>query len=112
MIHEDPEPSAKLCFSDIPLEEGVAWIKRFPCHSGLSFVNELTHAGYKDVDVSWLFCEKDLVIPPAVQTTAIELIEKESGKKVEITRIDRDHIPLAGYPEDVADWIVKVAGKY
>jgi hypothetical protein len=90
----------------------VAWIKRFPAHSATSFVNELTHAGYKDVDVAWLFCEKDLVIPPAVQQTAIDMIERESGRKVDVASIPRDHCPIAGYPDEVADWIVTVAGKY
>lgn len=112
MVHDPPEPSAKLTFSDLPLEEGVAWIKKFPQHSAISFVNPLTHAGYKDIPVSYLLCEKDLVIPPEVQKTGIEMIEKESGRKVDVTAIPRDHVPNARYPEEVADWIVKVAGKY
>ena len=112
MIHDPPEPSAALSFSDLPLEEGVAWIMKFPQHSAFSFVNELTHAGYKDVDVAWLLCEGDLVIPPDVQKAAIAMIEKESGKKVDITSIPRDHCPIARYPDEVADWILKVAGKY
>ena len=112
MVHDPPEPSAALSFSDLPLEEGVAWILKFPQHSAISFTNELTHAGYKDVDVSYLLCEKDLVIPPAIQRAGIEMIEKESGRKVDVTSIPRDHCPLARHPDEVADWIVKVAGKY
>ncbi len=112
MIHDPPEPSAALSFSDLPLEEGVAWILKFPQHSSISFTNELTHAGYKDVDVSYLLCEKDLVIPPAIQRAGIDMIEKESGRKVDVTSIPRDHCPLAGHPDEVADWIVKVASKY
>lgn len=112
MVHDPPEPSAKLTFSDLPLEEGVEWIKKFPQHSAISFVNPLTHAGYKDIPVSYLLCEKDLVIPPDVQKAGIEMIEKESGRKVDVTAIPRDHVPNARYPEEVADWILKVAGKY
>ena len=112
MVHDPPEPTARLSFSDLPLEEGVAWVKKFSQHSAICFVNELTHAGYKDVDVSWLLCEKDLVIPPEVQKACIELIEKESGRKVDITSIPRDHCPMVRHPDEVADWILKVAGKY
>ncbi|KIW65443.1 hypothetical protein PV04_07702 [Phialophora macrospora] len=112
MIHDPPEPSAALSFSDLPLEEGVAWIKKFPQHSATSFVNELTHAGYKDVAVSYLVCEKDLVIPPAIQRAGIDMIERESGMKVDVATIPRDHCPMARHPDEVADWIVKVAEKY
>ncbi|EXJ56910.1 hypothetical protein A1O7_07254 [Cladophialophora yegresii CBS 114405] len=112
MIHDPPEASAALSFSDLPLEEGTAWVNKFPQHSAISFVNELTHAGYKDVDVSYLVCEKDLVIPPAIQRAGIDMIERESGRKVDVTSIPRDHCPLVRYPEEVADWILKVAAKY
>ena len=112
MSHDPPEKSAKLTFSDLPFEEGLTWVKRLPQHSALSFVDELTHAGYKDVDVSYLLCERDLVIPLDVQKAGIEMIQKESGNKVDVSSIPRDHCPMVHHPDEIAEWIAKVAGKY
>lgn len=112
MRHDPPERSAKLTFSDLPFEEGITWVKRLTLHSAPSFMNELTYAGYKDVDVSYLLCEKDLVVPLHIQKAGIEMIERDMGKKVDVSSIPRDHCPMVHYPDEIAEWIVKVAGKY
>ena len=79
--------------------------------TGASFVSELTHAGYKVVPVSYLLCEDDLCIPAATQTAGIEMIEKESGNKVYITRIKADHCPNFSARQQMVDWILDVAGR-
>ncbi|EXJ67514.1 uncharacterized protein A1O5_09527 [Cladophialophora psammophila CBS 110553] len=112
MYHDPVEASAALVFSDIPKEEGEAWIRKFPRHSSLSFIGEVTHAGYKDIPVSYLLCENDLCIPANVQRDGIDLVEKESGRKVDVTSIKADHCPMAAQPEVVIEWILNVAAKY
>jgi hypothetical protein len=103
--------AAAIVFSDLPKEEGEAWIKRFTCHSAVSFAGELTHAGYKDIPVSYLLCEEDVCIPVRIQREEVELIEKVSGKKVDITSINTGHCPNASALEKVIDWILDVARK-
>ena len=112
MLQDQYEASAAIAFSDLQKEDGVAWVKKFPQHSAISFVNQLTHAGYKDVPVSYLLCERDRCITPDVQRAGIEMIEKESGRKVDVTSVQGDHCPMADKPQLVADWILDVAGKY
>jgi pimeloyl-ACP methyl ester carboxylesterase len=80
-------------------------------HSAISFGGALTYAGYKDIPVSYLFCEDDLTIPAKNQLEGIALIEKESGKKVVVTSIKTGHGPHASAPQKVIDWILDVAGK-
>ncbi|KAF2797034.1 alpha/beta-hydrolase [Melanomma pulvis-pyrius CBS 109.77] len=109
MYHEDIPGAARVVFSDLPASEGEAWMRRFPRHTAVSFGNELTHAGYKDIPSAWLFCEKDLCIPATTQREAIALIEKVSGQKVDVTSIETDHCPQARRPELVIDWILDVA---
>ncbi|CZR55098.1 uncharacterized protein PAC_04984 [Phialocephala subalpina] len=92
-------------------EEGEAWIRKMSCHSAISFTNELTYAGYKDVPVSYLVCEEDLVIPLKNQREEIEMIERESGRKVDVTSIKTGHVPIASQPQLVIDWILDVVGK-
>jgi hypothetical protein len=110
-MYHDPIASAPICFSDLPVEEGVAWMKKFPRHSAVSFGSELTHAGYKDIPVSWLLCEEDLCVPEKNQRETIGLIERVSGKEVDVTSIKTGHCPPASAPQKVVDWILEVAGK-
>ena len=95
----------------MPLEEAVFWIRKMTKHSSATFTNELTHAGYKDIPVSYLFCEEDKCIPPKNQRIGIDLIERVSGSKVEVTSIKTDHVPNVSAPQLVVDWIVGVAEK-
>lgn len=111
MYHDPIERSAAICFSDIPKEQGEAWLRKFSRHSSVSFMGELTYAGYKDVPVSYMLCEKDLCIPPKNQKKGIELIEEVSGRKVDVTSINAGHIPNESQPQVVIDWIVGAAKK-
>ncbi|KAI0398477.1 alpha/beta-hydrolase [Xylariaceae sp. FL0594] len=112
-LHQtDPEQSARNCFSDLPLEEALARNKEFALHSGVSFTNPLTHAGYKDVPVSYLVCEGDLVISPEIQRAGIEMVEKETGDRVDVTSIRSGHCPSVSVCDQVVEWLVKIAEKH
>lgn len=111
MLQAQPDATAAIILQTIPAEEGTALVWKFPKHSGASFINELTYAGYKHVPVSYLLCEDDLCIPPDVQRDGIEIIEKERGRKVDVTSIKSDHCPNWSATQLMADWIVDVAEK-
>jgi hypothetical protein len=106
MYHANPAATAKITLNHLPLSEGEAWVKLFPKHSAVSFDNELTYAGYKDVQVSYLLCEEDLCIPATVQRAEIEMMEKESGRKVYVTSIKADHCPNVTSTQKTIDWIL------
>lgn len=80
-------------------------------HSAASFGDPLTYAGYKDVPVSYLLCEEDLVIPEGNQSRMINLIEQEGSRKVDVTRIPAGHAPNITATQAVVDWITHVAKK-
>lgn len=111
MEHHNPESTAAICFSKLPLEEGTAWVKQFAKHSAVSFENPLTYAGYKSILCSYLLCEQDLCIPARVQREGIDTIERESGRKVDVTSIDADHVPNWTSTQEVIDWIVGIGDK-
>ena len=118
MYHTDLETLAALVFSDLPPAEGLVWAKRFARHSAAAFADPLTHAGYRDFPVSYLVCEKDKTIPPAVQRAGIATIEEAaagaggSGRKVDVTALEADHVPMVSELQKVVDWIVRVAEKH
>jgi hypothetical protein len=119
-----------LCLNSLPEEEGIALAKKLTKHSSVSFGNELTYAGYKDVPVSWFFCEDDKCITPEVQQvrpmyfqihindrvltwmqTAIDDIEaswkgtEREGTKVEVTSVKCDHIPVFSARDELEKWM-------
>lgn len=111
MVHEQPADTARICLNNLSPEAGTAIVEQFSKHSFPSFTSELTHAGYKDIPVSYLFCEEDLCIPPAVQQAGIDEIERVSGRKVDVTSITADHCPNWTAKQKVVEWILDIAGK-
>ncbi|KAF3059711.1 hypothetical protein GL218_04595 [Daldinia childiae] len=112
MDYVDLPAAAALIISDLPDEkERVATVEKFQTHSSASFATELTHPGYKDLPVSYLLCEEDAILPPKYQREWIELIEKESGNKVDVTSLQVGHCPSYTKPQEVINWIVNAAAK-
>lgn len=87
------------------------WAGKMTAHSAVSFGDPLTYAGYKDVPVSYLVCEEDLVIPAGSQSRMVDLVEQESSRKVDVTKIPAGHAPNATAAQAVVDWIIHVAEK-
>ncbi|KAL1847795.1 hypothetical protein Daus18300_013837 [Diaporthe australafricana] len=103
--------AARLMVPELSEEEGVRLASGLCYHSSTSFTNPLTYAGYKDVAVSYLLCENDIVIPPESQTDMIELVERESGKMVDVTKVQAGHAPNLVAFKEFVDWIVMMADK-
>ena len=102
MKHVDFDEAARLTFSDLPPEKGVEMVKKMTYHSTPSFQDKLTYPGYKFLPVSWIYAEDDLILPPDFQRVCIEMIEKESGNKVDVHNIKTGHCPNSSAPELVA----------
>ncbi|KAF2019376.1 alpha/beta-hydrolase [Aaosphaeria arxii CBS 175.79] len=111
MYQVNPEETAPLVFGHLPLDDQVIWVKKFAQHSAVSFANELTHPGYNDVPVSYLFCEDDKCVLPSHQQAGIDRIEKSSGQKVDVTRLNSDHCPSVSHLDETVSWIVGLAEK-
>ncbi|KAJ8125147.1 dyp-type peroxidase [Lasiodiplodia mahajangana] len=108
-LHPRGEPAVPVTFSDLPPDEGREWNKKFAWHSARSFMDPLQYAGYQHIPVSYLLCEKDLVVPPDVQWKGIKMIEEATGGKVDVTKFQTGHCPSASVPEQVIDWFLDVA---
>jgi hypothetical protein len=83
-----------------------------PLHSLASYEGKLTYPGYKYIRSSWILCEKDQVLSPDFQRSCIGLIEKESGRKVDVHNLAMPHCPNISAPLELANVVVKaVAAK-
>ncbi|KAI0477409.1 alpha/beta-hydrolase [Xylariaceae sp. FL0804] len=107
----DLDQAAANVGSDLPHKDARAIVDQFARHSAASFQSPLTHAGHKDIPVSFLLCENNLTVSPLLQRAEIQKIEKESGNKVDVTSIPTGHVPTVSAREVVVDWIVQAASK-
>jgi hypothetical protein len=92
-------------------EDRQPWFDDFPKHSAVCFGDKLTYAGYKELPVSYLFCEGDKCIPPWAQQAGIDAIEEASGNKVDVVRTPADHVPNVSAPQVFASFMVGLAAK-
>ncbi|KAI6088565.1 Alpha/beta hydrolase fold-1 [Hypoxylon rubiginosum] len=104
--------TAEVVFSDLPLEEGKYWGRKLVKHSAASFASNLTYAGYKDIPVSYLVAESNQSIAPATQKSQIEMIERVSGNKVDVSTVNSGHVPSISHPQNVIDFILSAARKF
>ncbi|RVX74127.1 hypothetical protein B0A52_01959 [Exophiala mesophila] len=111
MLHSHPAATAKISLSSLPLEESEPLIRDLAKHSAVSFTNNLTYAGYRDVPVSYLLCTADLCVPPAVQRKGIDMIERVSGTRVKVTEVACDHGVNHTSPDKVVAWIMSVVAE-
>ena len=102
----------QIVFSDVSDEKAAYYATKMMNHSAIAFSGPLTHAGYKDVPVSYLVAEEDRSIQPAAQRAQIAMIEKASGRKVDVTALKAGHVPPISHPEEVINWILRVASRY
>lgn len=108
-MHSDPVTMALALCNDLPYAQAYEAALLIPHHSAVSFRNEVTQASYKDIPLTYILCERDLIIPPEMQQRFIGNVEKVSGKKVDVRKIDSGHCPNWSRPEDLLKLIVEAA---
>lgn len=103
----DPVTAASFICNDLPYATAYEHALQLPHHSAISFQGEVTHASYTELPVSYIFCERDLVISPETQQRFIETIEEVSGKAVHVQRLDAGHCPNWSRPGELVELIVR-----
>lgn len=102
------EVNASLTFSDLPADQALELAKKMEDHSTPSFKEKLTYPGYNDVEVHYIVCEQDHVIPPAFQRLMIEGIKASTQRDVTIHTLESGHVPITSQPENMAKIVEKV----
>lgn len=81
-------------------------------HSTISFSGKLTYPAYKYIPISWIFCDKDLVLPSEFQQRCIDMISNESGNVVDVHHLpDAGHCPNVSMPDLVAETVRRAIGE-
>ncbi|KAF5686886.1 hypothetical protein FDENT_5613 [Fusarium denticulatum] len=102
---------ASINFSDLPKVEALTYAKQMTAHSALSFAGPLHNAGYLNIPVAYIVCEKDISVLPVVQRSVIDMMSEESGREVITFSCDSGHFPTVSIPGKVASFINKITTK-
>ncbi|KAF8205331.1 Alpha/Beta hydrolase protein [Mycena galopus ATCC 62051] len=98
---------APIIFSDLPLDEAVAWTAKFSTHSPVSFGQKVTYAAYKDIPISYVLSENDALITPAQQYKNMAGLEGEmGGKTVDLHPVQSGHGINVSQPGTMVDHCV------
>ncbi|KAF2626922.1 alpha/beta-hydrolase [Macroventuria anomochaeta] len=108
-MHMDPVIMAPFVCNDLPYSQAYENALQLPHHSAVSFQSEVTQTSYKDIPVTYIYCERDIVIAPEIQQRFIDTIEEVSGSKVDVRRIDAGHCPNWSKPDELVKLLVGAA---
>ena len=108
-MHLSPLLITSAIANDLPWESAYPLALQLPHHSAISFHGAVSQAAYESIPVSYVVCEKDLIITPETQRRFIRTIE-ESGREVDVHSLDCGHCPNWSMPERLVEVVVGIAG--
>jgi pimeloyl-ACP methyl ester carboxylesterase len=90
-------------YADVPDIQKANALARLVQQSGRSFADQVTRAGWHTVPSSYIVCDNDQVLPPAIQ-------EKMSSRAGAIYHLASSHSPFLSMPGELASLLAKIAG--
>ncbi|KAH7399607.1 Alpha/beta hydrolase fold-1 [Pyrenochaeta sp. MPI-SDFR-AT-0127] len=109
-MHIDAIQMAPAILNDMPFEEAYPHTLTLQHHSAVSFNAPVTQAAYETIPVTYLLCEKDLVVAPETQKRFISVLG-EGGRKVDVVGLQSGHCPNWSQPEKLVEVLVEAAEK-
>lgn len=90
-------------FNDISDQEAEKWMKRMKTQPAEGWNGITQYCGWEDVPSTYLVCEKDALLPAAVQMQIAQM----AGSKIE--KCEAGHMVMLSMPERVVEVIRGVA---
>ena len=107
-MHVDAIQMAPAILNDLPFEEAYPLTLQLVCHSAISFRSPIKQVAYETIPVSYILCEKDVIISPDTQKNFIAVLQ-ENGREVDVRTMDSGHCPNWSCPEKLVEVISKAA---
>lgn len=100
------EPERRF-YNDLPKEEQDHWTSELkPSPTGPQFI-PISHAAYLHYPVTYLFCERDEVLPLGIQQMMVQKVTERAGISIETETCTAGHSPFLSQPETVLN-LVKI----
>lgn len=109
----NPDIFTDWLLAELPREEALKHFAASPpvAQSVKSTMTPLTYAGYKHIPCSYMLTKLDRVNSPEVQRGFIDLVERESGSRVDVREYDVGHCPQMSQPLLEVECVRRVAGE-
>ena len=95
----------KFLFNDLDEKEAAKWEKALELQPAEGWDGTTTYCGWEDVPSVYLLCEKDAIIPEAVQLQMAGLAGSE------LVRCGAGHMPMLSMPGMVVETISNFANR-
>jgi pimeloyl-ACP methyl ester carboxylesterase len=89
-------------YADVPEADAAAAIARLRPQSIRSGIERITSAGWRTVPSTYIVCEQDQALPPALQ-------ERFAAKSGAVHRLASSHSPFLSMPAELAALLTKIA---
>lgn len=99
VVFDDPRTSL---YGDLPDDQAEHEISHLVEQSLRSFQQPLTRAAWRAVPSTYVLCERDQALPPALQ-------EKMSTRAAHVERLSTGHFPFLSAPSELAALLGKIA---
>ena len=98
-----PLSPATLFFNDLPESEASEWVGKLLSQPAEGWTCTTTYCGWREVPSVYIVCEKDAVLPQALQ----EQFAAIANSRLE--RINAGHMPHISQPEQLSRLIIEAA---
>ncbi|KAI8183532.1 FAD-dependent monooxygenase azaH [Colletotrichum sp. SAR 10_86] len=88
-------------FNDMSAEAAKPWIDEFVHHPAHGWGTKIEYAGWHDVPVDYIICERDQIIPMQMQETVA------AGAEAKVYRLDAGHMAQLSRTKELANLIVE-----
>lgn len=111
--NRNPDVFTDWLLTDVPREEALRYASASSAvaQSVKSTVTPLTYAAYKHIPCSYMLTRLDRVNSPEVQQGFIDLVERESGGRVDVRGYEVGHCPQLSQPLLEVECVRRVAGE-
>ncbi|KAI6749639.1 hypothetical protein HG530_015053 [Fusarium avenaceum] len=106
----EPE-CAPFVYSDLIPEEALKLAKAMPQHSTAAYRDQLTYAGYEDVEVHCIVCEEDKLILPVYQYGMVDFLKGAAKGEVGLHKLQSGHAPNISQPDNVTRIVEEAIGQ-
>lgn len=104
-----PSTPAETFYNDMSEEDSRTAVVQLRPHSYQTFHSKCTHAAWKVVPSTYLYCLNDAAIPIFVQRNMVE--NTAAGYPIRTETVDASHSPFFSMPDEVADAIRRVVAE-
>lgn len=106
VLADDP---AEHFYSDLEPDDQQHWVSALVAHSFVASHSKVTKAAWREIPLTYFYCEGDRSLSLELQEMMVGRIEKEKVK-VHIESCTGNHLPFLSMLEKVVEDVVRVAG--